>query len=126
MLHENVLAPGELLTAVVLPPLTAGQQSMYRKVRARTAWDFALAGVAVAVKMTDRHVELARLVLSGVAPIPWRAIEAEKVLTGNRLDTETIARTAAASVAGARPLTYNGYKVDLVRGLVEETLQALT
>jgi xanthine dehydrogenase YagS FAD-binding subunit len=124
MQHENVLADAELLTEVLLPP--ADQQSTYRKVRARWAWDFALAGVAVAVEITDRHVERARLVLSGVAPIPWRAIEAEKLLTGSPLDDATIARAAAASVAGARPLTYNGYKVELVRGLVEETLQALT
>jgi len=65
------------------------------------------------------------LVLSGVAPKPWRAVDAEAALTGNRLDAATIDRVATASVAGAQPMPHNGYKVGLVRGLVEETFAYL-
>jgi xanthine dehydrogenase YagS FAD-binding subunit len=125
ILRENVLQPGDLLTDVLLPPVPAGRRSLYRKVRARGSWDFALAGVAVAATVTDGRVEQARVVLSGVAPIPWRATEAERALAGGRLDADTIARAAAASVAGAQPLAHNGYKIHLVRGLVAETLEAL-
>ncbi|NIN48983.1 MAG: hypothetical protein GTN62_02565 [Gemmatimonadales bacterium] len=81
--------------------------------------------MAVALSGADDRVEGARVVLSGVAPIPWRAVDAEEVLNGSRLDAETISRAAAASVADARPMTRNGYKVELVRGLTEETLQKL-
>ena len=123
--HENILEPGELVTEVVLPPVASGTRSVYRKVRDRGAWDFALAGLAAAVSMDGDRVEAASLVLSGVAPKPWRAVDAEEALTGGRLDDETIARVVGASVAGAQPLEHNRYKVQLVRGLMEETLRAL-
>ena len=121
--RENVLAAGEILTEVLVPP--PGLRSLYRKARVRRAWDFALAGVALALHVTDGRVDRARVVLSGVAPVPWRAAGAEKALVGARLDAETASRTAAASVIGAEPLAENGYKVDLVRGLMEEAVLAL-
>jgi xanthine dehydrogenase YagS FAD-binding subunit len=71
-------------------------------------------------------VSHARVVLSGVAPVPWRVREAETALTGRRLDRSTIARAAAAAAAGAEPLEKNGYKVALIAGLVEERLTTLT
>ena len=63
-------------------PAGEGLQSSYRKVRARGSWDFALAGVALALRFQRGKVAYARIVLSGAAPIPWRCIEAEKVITG--------------------------------------------
>jgi len=123
--HENILEPGELVTEVVLPPLRGGTRSVYRKVRDRGAWDFALAGLAAVVLMDGDRVENASLVLSGVAPKPWRADGAEEALAGSSLDAATIARAVDASVAGAQPLEHNRYKVQLVRGLMEETLRAL-
>jgi xanthine dehydrogenase YagS FAD-binding subunit len=123
--RENVLQRGELLYEVLLPPAPAGMRSRYRKARARGSFDFALAGVAVAAVVTDGKVQQVRMVLSGVAPIPWRATEAEAALVGKPLDADAIGRAAAASVAGAQPLAHNGYKVHLVKGLVAETLEAL-
>jgi xanthine dehydrogenase YagS FAD-binding subunit len=123
--RETVLAAGEILTDVLVPPPPAGLRSLYRKVRVRRSWDFALAGVALALGVTAGRVDRARVVLSGVAPVPWRGVESEKVLAGSRLDGETAARAAAAAVIGAEPLAQNGYKVDLVRGLVEEAVLAL-
>ena len=120
--RENVLEPGEVLTEVLLPPADAGLKSSYRKVRARGSWDFAMAGIALALVMKGDKVDRARVVLSGVAPIPWRASGAEKAVIGQRLDGKTIARAADAAVAGAQPLEHNGYKVALVRGVVEEAL----
>jgi xanthine dehydrogenase YagS FAD-binding subunit len=123
--RENVLGPDELLTEVLLPSLPAGTRSAYRKVRARGSWDFALAGVAVRATVSAGRVREARIVLSGVAPVPWRATEAEAALTGAGLDAGAIGRAADASVTGAQPLAHNGYKIPLVRGLVAETLEAL-
>ncbi len=122
---ETALQPGEILTDVLLPAPAAGQVSAYRKVRARGSWDFALAGIALAVSSKLGKVERARVVLSGVAPVPWRSPEVEKAITGQRLDAKTVAAAAAASVKGASPLAYNGYKVSLVRGIVEEALLGL-
>jgi len=124
--RETVLEPGEIVTDVLLPAPLPGARSTYRKVRARQAWDFALVGVAVALGLTGDRVSQARLVLSGVAPVPWRSGEAETALTGRRLDQATIRRAATAAAAGAVPLEKNGYKVPLIVGLVEERLTALS
>jgi xanthine dehydrogenase YagS FAD-binding subunit len=120
---EHALEPGEILVEVTLPRIDA--RSTYRKVRARGAWDFALAGAAVALSGQGLRVDRASIVLSGVAPVPWRALAAERALAGARLDARTIRRAAAAAVEGAQPLEHNGYKVALVRGVVEEALSAL-
>ncbi len=122
--RETVLEPGEILTEVLLPPATGGPSS-YRKIRARGAWDFALAGLALSLTFKAGKVERARAVLSGVAPIPWRSPAIEKAITGQRLDAKTVAAAGAASVVGAQPLEYNGYKVPLVKGMVEEALLAI-
>ena len=123
--RETVLEPGEILTEVVLPPPAAAPRSVYRKVRARGAWDFALAGVAVALSLRNGTVAAARVVLAGVAPVPWRSAAAERALVGQKLSVATAARAATAAAAGAEPLSENGYKVALVRGIVEEAVLSL-
>ncbi len=122
--RETVLRPGEILTEVLVPPIPEGLRSTYRKVRSRGSWDFALAGAAVAIQRSGSRVEYSRIVLSGVAPTPWRSTAAEEAIQGEVLNTGTIVSAAEASVSGARPLSRNGYKVDLVRGLVAEALRA--
>ena len=123
--RETVLEPGEIVAEVVLPPPASGLRSTYRKVRARASWDFALVGAAIALRLADGVVREARVAFSGVAPVPWRAKAVEAVLTGRRLDAATIGHAATAAVKGAEPLAHNGYKVPLLRGLVEERLQAI-
>ena len=120
--RETVLEPGEMVMGVLVPASAAGQKSGYRKVRARGSWDFATAGLAHAVTMKAGKVADARLVLSGVAPTPWRLTAVEKLIIGQKLDAKLITRAAAAAVAGAKPLEHNAYKVPLVHGLVEEVL----
>ena len=123
--RETVLDPGEIVTEIVLPPQPPGARGTYRKVRARGSWDFALAGAAVVATVTDGRADRVRIVLSGVAPIPWRAPGAERALAGQRLSAKWAARAAAAAVEGARPLAENAYKVEMLRGAVEEALLAL-
>jgi xanthine dehydrogenase YagS FAD-binding subunit len=123
--RETVLRPNEILTEILLPPPAIGIRSSYRKVRARQSWDFALAGVALVVQFKEGQMEKARVVLSGAAPVPWRSREAEKVLTGKRLDSETVVQAAEAAVKNAEPLEQNGYKVPLFRGVIEEELIAI-
>jgi len=122
---ETVLQSGEIVTEIFVPRLP-GARSSYRKVRARGAWDFALAGVALVLRVNDKQlVEQCRVVLSGVAPIPWRAHAAERKLLGQKLEDATISEAAKAATDGAAPLSQNAYKIDLVRGIVEESLSVL-
>jgi xanthine dehydrogenase YagS FAD-binding subunit len=117
-----MLTQGEILTEILLSPPVPGQRSSYRKVRARRAWDFALAGVALVIRTNEGRVESARVVLSGVAPVPWRSVEAEQALLGKPLIDETVSLAAEASVREAIPLAFNEYKVRLVKGVVREAL----
>ncbi len=120
--RETVLEPGEIVTDVLIPPPEPGLRSSYRKVRARQAWDFALAGAALALAFRGGRVTRARVVLSGAAPVPWRSRDAEAALTGKVLDAAAASGAAARAVAGADPLARNGYKVPLFRGMLEEEL----
>ena len=120
--RETVLTPGEIVTEIVLPAQPAGTRGTYRKVRARGSWDFALAGAAVVATVAGARVERARIVLSGAAPAPWRVPEAEKALVGHDLTGAAISRAAAIAVKGAQPLSGNAYKVEVLRGAVEEAL----
>jgi xanthine dehydrogenase YagS FAD-binding subunit len=122
---ETILDPGEIVTEVLLSAPPKGMRSSYRKVRARRSWDFALASVALAVTISDKRVAHARVVLGGAAPVPWRAREAEEVITGKELDAATIAKAAEAAVSKAQPMEHNHYKLALFRGLIEEQLQAV-
>lgn len=123
--RETVLQPGELLTEVVVPLPPAGTRTAYRKVGPRAAWDFALAGVAVALAGEGGKVRTAQVVLAGVAPVPWRATAAEKLLADQPLTPAVAARAGEAAAVGAAPLAGNAYKVELVRQLVREALLAL-
>lgn len=120
--RETFLEPGEIITVISLPKPPAGLKSSYRKVRARQAWDFAVAGVALALAMDGNKVKQARVVLSGAAPIPWRSEAAERVLKDQALTADIAAKAAEAAVAEARPLEHNAYKVPLFKGMIEEEL----
>jgi xanthine dehydrogenase YagS FAD-binding subunit len=123
--RETRLEPGEVITRVSIPAPAAGLRTRYRKVRARRSWDFALAGLALALVFDGETVTKARAVLSGAAPIPWRSKPVEDAITARRLDATTIARAADAAVEGAEPLEHNGYKIPLFRAVVREELEAI-
>jgi xanthine dehydrogenase YagS FAD-binding subunit len=120
---ESVLDPHTHILAVTIPTPAPGARGAYVKVAERAVWDFSLASVAVQLTLEREMVITARVALGGVAPAPWRAREAEAALLGQRLTEATIARAAAAATAGAKPLPGNGYKVDLMRGVVAEALR---
>jgi xanthine dehydrogenase YagS FAD-binding subunit len=122
--RETVLEPGEIVTEVILPS-SQSTRSSYRKVRARASWDFALAGIALALRFNGDVVTRARAVLTGAAPIPWRSMEVENTIIGNRLDDDIISKAATAAMAAARPLAQNDYKIPLFRGIIEEELMAI-
>lgn len=121
----NTLRPGEVVVTVTVPE-HGGARSCYRKAMDRAAWAFALAAVAAVVEVgDDGTITSASLVASGVAAVPWRLEAAEDMLQGRPLDEDAIAVAAAAAPGGAEPLGENGYKVALLRGLVERALHHL-
>lgn len=123
--RETALPPGALITGVTLPPTPAAAHSRYRKVRERASYAFAIGSVAAALDVRDGVVRDVRLALGAVASRPWRAVAAERALTGAPADAETFAAAAEAELTAARPLPHNGYKVTLMRNLVVAVLTEL-
>jgi len=121
---ENILASNEIVTEIHLPPLGGTVRSSYRKIRARGAWDFALASVGLVLQFDTGKVSRARIILGGVAPYPWRTEAAEKLLIGKKPDHAIAAAAGQAATEGANPMRDNGYKVEMVKGAVEESILA--
>lgn len=119
---ETVLKKGEVLTRVTVPAPPAGQKSHYLKFKERESRDFALVGAAVVLEMTGNLVKRASLVLSGVSPAPYRAVESEKMLTGRELTGELLEQAAEAAVKDAAPLEENEYKVQLSKTIFKRAV----
>jgi xanthine dehydrogenase YagS FAD-binding subunit len=123
---ETVLAPGELITAVEVPPLQFAARSAYRKVRDRASYAFALVSVAAALDMDGGTVRDVRLALGGVATKPWRAWRAEEALRGQPATTASFLAAAEAELSAARPLRDNQFKIDLTKRTMASVLGQLT
>jgi xanthine dehydrogenase YagS FAD-binding subunit len=121
---ENILKNGEIVTEVTVPA-TAGR-SAYLKFKERESLDFAMSAVAAVIELApDRTVRTARLVLGGVASVPWRVEDTEKFLVGKALGAPTIDTAATMALEGAQPLEMNAYKVPLTQALVRRALAKL-
>ena len=122
---ETALRSGELITAVELAPLPFARRSVYRKVRDRASYAFALVSVAAALEIEDGRIRNARLALGGVAAKPWRAFEAERILAGAEVSEESFRRAAEAQIAGARGYRDNGFKIELAKRTITSVLNEL-
>ena len=120
--RELTVAPGEILTKVVVPT-GSGKNATY-EARQKQAHDWPLVMASVNLHLDGDRVSKARVVIYGVAPIPWRSEAAEKAITGKSVNAETAAAAAAAAVESAKPLSMNGYKVTLTKTVVKRTLLA--
>jgi xanthine dehydrogenase YagS FAD-binding subunit len=118
---ETVLQPGEMITGVVLPPQPPGQQ-VYRKVRDRASYEFALVSVA-AIVATDRGtISAARVAFGGVAHRPWRSVEAEAALAGRPATMAVFRAAAEAAMANAVGRGHNDFKIELAKRTLCRTL----
>ncbi|SDJ72088.1 FAD binding domain-containing protein [Nonomuraea jiangxiensis] len=122
--RDTVLEPGDLITAVELPAPPPGP-SIYRKVRERASFAFALVSIAAALDLRDGVVRDCRIALGGVAHVPWRAERAEQALIGGQATGEAFLAAAEAELELARPLPRNAFKVPLARNLIVRTLEEL-
>lgn len=123
--RETVLEPGELITAVELPPLPLATRSTYRKVRDRASYAFALVSVAAAIEVDNGTVKDVRLALGGVAHKPWRAFAAETALRGHPATRDAFRAAAEAELATAVPLRDNAFKIELAKRTIVATLEGL-
>lgn len=118
---ETVLEPGELITAVVLPAPPPGRH-LYRKVRDRASYEFALVSVAAIMSVADSTITAARIAFGGVAHKPWRSDEAELALTGKPATIETFRAAANAAVVSAVGRGHNDFKIELLERTLVATL----
>jgi xanthine dehydrogenase YagS FAD-binding subunit len=123
--RETVLKSNEIVGEVIVPPARGVRNATY-EVRQKEALDWPLAAAAVALKMSGKTIQSARVVLGHVAPVPWRAQDAEKALTGKSISENLAADAGKAAVSGAKPLSKNGYKVQLARVAAKRALLQAT
>jgi len=120
--NENTLAPGEVVTKVTIPP-AKGKNASY-EARQKQAHDWPIVMASVNLELDGETVTSAKVILYGVAAIPWRSDAAEKAITGKKISLETAGAAGDAAVEGAKPLSMNAYKVPLTKTVVKRALLA--
>lgn len=120
--RDTNLEPGELITAVILPPVPFAKTGVYLKLRDRASYSFALISVAAAIDLSGESIRDARLALGGVAHKPWRSMEAEAFLKGKPAKVETFQQAAEIALQGAKPLDHNGFKVNMAKRAIKRAL----
>jgi xanthine dehydrogenase YagS FAD-binding subunit len=122
---DTSLQPDELITGVELPALPFARHSLYRKVRDRASYAFALVSVAAALDLDGTLIKNVRLALGGVAHKPWRAAAAERALVGARATEDTFRAAAAAELKAARGYAHNSFKIALAQRTMVSVLNSL-
>jgi xanthine dehydrogenase YagS FAD-binding subunit len=122
---DTALEPGELITAVTLPPNGIAPRSSYRKVRDRASYAFALVSLAAGLEIEGGMIRDVRIALGGVAHKPWRAERAEAALRGGPATEAAFRQAAEAELAAAQPLRDNAFKIELAKRVIADTLVKL-
>ena len=124
--RDTNLAPGELIIAVDLPAMPFAARSHYLKVRDRASYAFALVSVAAALDLgPGKRINDVRIALGGVAHKPWRALTAEKQLTGQEASEKTFRDAAEAELAPAKGYNYNSFKIELAKRSIVQALSII-
>src|SRR5438552_4523605 len=124
--RETVLAPGEIITAVLVPPPGSGERSHYLKLRDRASFEFALVSAAVAIALDDGRIRAARIAVGGVGTRPWRLPNVEAALAGAAVTPTVLTAAAAHAAEGARPFRDNAFKIALMQRAVARALATVT
>jgi len=119
---ETTLEPGELITAILLPPNNAAEHSHYLKLRDRATFEWALVSVAVALEMHEQRIERARIVAGGVGTTPWRLSRVEEMLLGATLTADLARQAGDSAGTGAAPKAGNAFKVPMLQRAVERAV----
>jgi len=122
---ENILNPGEVVREIKIPLAKKGEKSTYKKLKERGTWDFALVSAAVKGTVSGGVFKDIKIVLGGVAPIPWRLEKAEKLIRGKKVTENLLRQAARESLKDARPMTENGYKIELAEAVIYRAAMSL-
>ncbi|MBX9648498.1 MAG: FAD binding domain-containing protein [Xanthobacteraceae bacterium] len=122
---DNALQPGELIKGVELPAPMAGERALYKRAISRTHAEWPLVEVCARAVVKDGTFQFIRLTAGGIAAVPLRLAAVEAALQGKAANAANIASAAEQAVAGAKPLPMTGYKLDLLKGVVQDLLQRL-
>lgn len=122
---ENILESDEVLKEIKIPKAKNGERSTYHKLKERGTWDFAVVSVAVKGSVSERVFKEIKIVLGGVAPIPWRLKKAEDLLKGKNVTEDVVRQTAREALKEASPQGENGYKTGLVEIAVYRAVLSL-
>ncbi len=123
--RENALAAGELLTGVRIPLPSASTVSTYNKIMDRAAWTHAEVGVATVIQRSGNEIDSARIVLGGVAPIPWRVEAVEAFLQGKQISSAVAHEAGELAIAEAQPLAKNRHKLPMTVAAIEDAILSL-
>jgi xanthine dehydrogenase YagS FAD-binding subunit len=120
---EHTLLPGELILEIHVPGGPHSRRARYLKVRDRASYEFALVSAAVALDVDDGLIRSARVAVGGVGTKPWRLRACEQALAGKAADRASFETAAHLATVGARPLSHNHYKVDLLPRTIVRALE---
>jgi xanthine dehydrogenase YagS FAD-binding subunit len=110
---ENILEPNEVLREIRIPLIKKEDKSTYSKFIERGAWDFAIVSAAVKGTVSGGIFRDIKIVLGGVAPIPWKLTKAENIIKGKKVTEDLVRKAAREALKEAKPLEENGYKKEL-------------
>ncbi|MDQ0564323.1 xanthine dehydrogenase YagS FAD-binding subunit [Rhizobium mesoamericanum] len=120
---EHTLLPGELILEIRVPSGPYSRRARYLKVRDRASYEFALVSAAVALEIDDGTIRSARVAVGGVGTKPWRLRACEEALVGKAADRASFEAVARLATNGARSLSHNGYKVELLPRTIVRALE---
>jgi xanthine dehydrogenase YagS FAD-binding subunit len=122
---DHALGPGELIKSIELPPPVPGERALYKRAISRSYAEWPLVEVCARAVISDGAFQLIRLTAGGIAPVPLRLTASEAALEGKAVSAAAIAEAATHATDGASPLPITGYKLDLLRGVVQDLLERL-
>jgi xanthine dehydrogenase YagS FAD-binding subunit len=120
---EHTLLPGELIIDIRVPGLVYGRRARYLKVRDRASYEFALVSAAVALDVAEGSIRSVRVAVGGAGTKPWRLRACEEALVGEKADRASFEAAARLATQGARPLSHNHYKVELLPRTIVRALE---
>ncbi|WP_407155370.1 FAD binding domain-containing protein [Bradyrhizobium sp. STM 3557] len=123
--RDHTLAPGEMITRIVLPPPRSGENAAYKRAIGRAHAEWPLVELCARTVIADGKFQFVRLVAGGIAPVPLRLMACETALQGHDANAATIAEAAKQARSGAKPLAMTHYKLDLLEGLMRDLLEQL-
>ena len=118
----TVLKAGEIVTEIQIPAPSGTTRSAFLKFALRKSIDFPIVNCAAMITFKDDSITVARICLNAVHVIPYRAVQAEQVITGKKIDEALAGEAGKAAVSGAKPLEHNKYMVAVARTLVKRSI----